>query len=121
MQDMIAKGVDWFESQRKLHLAVNVVYQPKGSLISHTIPATIGGSRWDLVDAGGQMVRFDTRDYFIAAADYGAAPTRGDRITETMPDGTSKTYEVVAPGGAANHWSWGDRGHRVRRIHTQAV
>lgn len=121
MQDLIAKGVDWFEAQRKAHLAVNVVYLPAGSNTTYTVPATIGGSRWDLVDSAGQMVRFDTRDYFIAAADYATAPRRGDRITEPMPDGTTKTYEVISPGGAASPWTWGDRGHRVRRIHTQLV
>lgn len=121
MQDLIAKGVTWFEEQRKLHMAVNVEYRGLGTLVPATVPATIGGSRFEAADAAGQIIRHETRDYFIAVSDWPDAPVRGDRITETGVDGVKRVYEVALPAGAGNPWQWGDRSQRVRRIHTTFV
>ncbi len=120
MQDLIAKGADYFEAQRRLHMAVNVVYRRLGTMFDVTVPATIGSTRWDSQDASGTITRIETRDFFIAAADLAQPPTRGDRITETI-DGVATTYEVFVPGAANNPWSWADRQQRTRRIHTQRV
>jgi len=119
MQDMIAKGAAWFDQQRKEHLSVLVDYKPAGSMFSKQVHATIGMTRWDSVDAAGQMIRFETRDYFISADEMRDNPRRGDKIHETDAAGTRRTYEVMVPGGANNPWSWADRGQRIRRIHTQ--
>lgn len=121
MHDLIAEGVAWFEGQRREHLAVNVTYRPRDSQSAVTVPATIGMSRWDSLDQSGQMLRFETRDYLIGVADYAADPRRGDVITETDYRGVVRQYEVSLPGGAANPWSWADRGQRIRRIHTQLI
>lgn len=120
MQDLIAKGVDWLEGQRKMHLAVNVEYQPQGAMFTKTVAATIGMTRWDSLNAAGQMIRFETRDFFVSADDYRDAPRRGDRIHETI-NGRRRTFEVMVPGGENNPWSWADRAQRVRRIHTQLL
>lgn len=121
MQDLIAKGVTWFEEQRKLHMAVNVEYRALGSLIPSVVPATIGGSRFEAADTAGQIIRYETRDYFIGVSDWPDAPVRGDRITETDASGVKRVYEVALPAGAGNPWQWGDRSQRVRRIHTTFV
>lgn len=121
MQDLIAKGVTWFEEQRKLHMAVNVSYRGVGTLVAATVPATIGGSRFEAADAAGQIIRYETRDYFIAVSDWPDAPVRGDRITETDAGGVNRVYEVALPAGAGNPWQWGDRSQRVRRIHTTYI
>lgn len=121
MQDMIAKGAAWFDAQRKQHLAVNVEYKPAASMFAKSVPATIGMTRWDSVDAAGAVVRFETRDYFVSVSDYQPDPKRGDKIHEIDASGTRRTYEVMVPGGANNPWSWADRGQRIRRIHTQLV
>lgn len=121
MQDIIAKGAAWFDAQRKAHMAVYVDYQPLGAMFSRRVPATIGMMRWDAMDAAGQMIRFDTRDYFVSVSDYQAEPRRGDKIHETDEAGARRTYEVMVPGGQNNPWSWADRGQRIRRIHTQLV
>lgn len=118
MQDMIAKGVSWFEEQRKLHMSVNVEYRGLGTLIAKVVPATIGGSRFESTDSAGQIIRYETRDYFVSVVDWPEAPQRGDRITETDEDGAKRVYEVALPDGAGNPWQWGDRSQRVRRIHT---
>lgn len=121
MQDLIAKGVSWFEEQRKLHMAVNVEYRGLGTLVPVTVPATIGGSRFEAADASGQIIRYETRDFFVSVSDWPEAPVRGDRITETDADGVKRVYEVSLPAGAGNPWQWGDRSQRVRRIHTSLV
>lgn len=121
MQDVIAEGVAWFEAQRRQHMAVNVAYKGRDAEQAVTVPATIGMTRWDSLDAAGQMVRFETRDFLIGVADYAADPKRGDTITETDYAGTARTYEVSVPGGANNPWAWADRGQRIRRIHTQLI
>lgn len=121
MQDLIAKGVNWFEQQRKLHMAVNVEYRGVGTLIPKTVPATIGGSRFEATDAAGQIIRYETRDYFVSVEDWPDAPKRGDRITETDADGVQRVYEVSLPAGAGNPWQWGDRSQRTRRIHTSYI
>lgn len=121
MQDMIAKGAAWFDAQRKEHLSVMVDYQPTGAMFAKAVHATIGMSRWDSMDAAGQMVRFETRDYFVSVDEMRDNPKRGDRIHETDAAGTRRTYEVMVPGGSNNPWTWADRGQRIRRIHTQLV
>ncbi len=121
MQDMIAKGAAWFDQQRKEHLSVMVDYQPTGAMFAKSVHATIGMTRWDSMDSVGQMIRFETRDYFVSVDEMRDNPKRGDRIHETDAAGTRRTYEVMVPGGANNPWSWADRGQRIRRIHTQLV
>jgi hypothetical protein len=121
MQDMIARGVSWFEQQRKEHLSVMVEYQPAGAMFAKSVAATIGMTRWDATDAAGQLVRFETRDFFVGVDDYKDAPKRGDKIHETDASGTRRTFEVMIPGGGSNPWAWADRGQRIRRIHTQLL
>lgn len=120
MPDLIAAGVDWFEQQRRAHLAVNVTYQAAGAMFPVTVPATIGLSRWDSLDQSGTITRYESRDFFIGVADLAQNPTKGDTITETV-GATEKTYRVAAPAGSGNHWSWADRSQKIRRIHTHLV
>lgn len=117
MQDLIAAGGAWFDAMRRQHLSVSVAYTRAGSMVPITVPATVGMSRWDSVDASGQLVRYETRDYLIGVDDLPAAPARGDRIAETDYTGKTSRYEVTAVGGN-NPWQWADRGQRIRRIHT---
>lgn len=118
---MIAKGVDWFESQRREHLSVFVSYLQYGATTPIEVRATIGGSRFDYVDATGQIVRSECRDFLISASDLPGDPGRGDTITETAASGVIRVYEVAIVAGAPNAWSWGDRSQRIRRIHTQLI
>lgn len=121
MQDLIAKGAAWFDDQRRQHMAVTVKYKPLGSMFPVEVRATIGTSRFDSIDTAGQVVRFESRDYFISVEDMKQTPVRGDRILETDEGGTLRTYEVTIPGGQNNPWTWADRGQRIRRIHTSLV
>lgn len=120
MQDLIASGAAWFDQQRKKHLSVLVEYKPAAAMFSRMVAATIGGSRFEMIDANNQIVRFESRDFFVSAEDYPENPQRGDKIFETV-GGNRKCYQVTAPGSMQNAWSWADRGQRVRRIHTSLI
>jgi hypothetical protein len=120
MQDMIAAGEAWFEQKRRDHLSVFVEYLPVGSLLSRTCHATLVIGRWQAVDAAGQMIRSETRDFYIHRDELPADPKRGDKLTVTE-NGASQVYEVSIPEGAQFAWQWADRSQKVRRIHTMAT
>jgi hypothetical protein len=120
MQDLIAKGEAWFEQQRREHLAATVEYRPADSLLPRTCRATLVVGRWEAVDSAGQIVRLETRDFFIHRDDLPQDPKRGDKIA-VDENGSEKLYEVSIPDGSRNAWRWADRSETVRRIHTMAV
>jgi hypothetical protein len=113
MQDLISLGEAWFEQQRKAHLSTTVTYAPGGG-IPVSCTATVAIGRWEAVDAAGQLVRMETRDFFIGTDDLPADPLKGDTITEG-----GKNYEVVTVDGSRNPWRWANRSQTLRRIHTQ--
>ncbi len=120
MQDMLAKASAWFEQQRTQHLAAMVAYYRAGSSHPVNCRATLMVGRWDAINATGQMVRIETRDFIIGFADYAADPVRGDRIV-VEEAGIERTYEVVIPAGSQQAWRWVDRNQGVRRIHTLEI
>lgn len=120
MQDMLAKAGGWFEQQRREHLAVFVGYLPAGASHPVRCRATPTVGRWEGIDATGQVIRIETRDFIIGFQDYAADPVRGDRIVVDEA-GTERTYEVVIPAGSKQAWKWVDRNQGVRRIHTLEI
>lgn len=119
MQDMLALGEAWFEAQRREHLAVTVNYQPQVGL-SRDCRATLITGRWESVDTAGNIVRMETRDFFIHRDELPQDPVRGDLVVMTE-NGAERTYRVSIPDGAKQAWRWSDRSERIRRIHTMAV
>lgn len=119
MQDLMAKAEAWFEGQRRDHLAATVSYEPKVGL-PRSCKATLVTGRWEAIDKAGNMVRMETRDFFIHRSELQQDPKRGDRVVVTE-NGASKTYEVCVPDGSQNAWRWADRSETLRRIHTMAV
>lgn len=119
MQDMIAIGEAWFEQQRRQHLAVTADYTPTVG-IPRTVRATAVIGRWESMDAAGQILRTETRDFFVHVDDLSQDPKKGDRLLLTE-NGVSVTYEVMIPSGAQHHWQWADRRQTIRRIHTMVV
>lgn len=118
MQDLMAKGAEWFDQVRRQHLSVLVSYD-SGALLTAECAATVVDGRWESVDSSGQIVRFETRDFFINIEDLPADPKVGDKIAMTEND-VETIYMVAVPGGGQQAWRWADRQHRVRRIHTIA-
>lgn len=119
MQDMIAIGEAWFENKRREHLAVNVEYRPMVGL-ARTVRATAVIGRWESIDASGQVLRTETRDWLVHRDDLQQDPKKGDRIASTEY-GIEVLYEVMVPSGAQHHWRWSDRNQSIRRIHTMVV
>lgn len=115
MQDMIAIGETWFRSQRREHLATEVSYQPTVGP-ARTVLATIVVGRWESVDAAGQIMRTETRDFLVDTTDLAQDPKRGDKLVYG-----GATYEVTIPPGAEHHWRWSDRNQTLRRIHTMVT
>lgn len=118
--DLIAAGESWFEDQRRNFLSVNVTYSARDALLPRTVQATLVTGRWEAVDQSGQIVRVETRDFFVSASDLPAEPKRGDTITVEDATGTH-VYEVTIPGNEKHPWRWCDRSQRLRRIHTMRV
>lgn len=119
MQDLLAKGEAWFEGQRRAHLAVLVNYQPAVGL-ARDCRATLITGKWESVDTAGNIVRMETRDFFIHRDELTQDPQRGDLVV-VAENGIQKTYRVTIVDGMKQAWSWSDRSETVRRIHTMAV
>jgi hypothetical protein len=115
MQDLIAAGETWFQSQRREHLATEVSYQPAIGT-TRTVRATVVVGRWESIDSAGQMLRTETQDFFVDTTDLAQDPKKGDRIVAG-----GFTYEVMIPPGAEHHWRWSDRNKTLRRIHTMVT
>lgn len=113
----MAKGAAWFDQVRRQHLSITVSYFASGALLPLECAATLVDGKWETIDAAGQMVRMETRDFFINTDDLPGDPRVGDMVT-AIEDGIERTYMVAVPGGGQQAWRWADRRHKVRRIHT---
>jgi hypothetical protein len=120
--DLLRKSSDWLEDQRTRHAASTVTYV-RGSQ-SVDLLATVGKTTFELDDGYGVLVRHESRDFLVLAADLvlgGATviPDRGDRIRETQGD-TTFVYEVSAPGKEPC-WRYSDAFRKTLRIHTKQI
>lgn len=120
MQDMLAKGEAWFEEQRRQHLSQLVEYRPTGSLLPRSCHATLVVGKWESLDSAGQIVRMETRDFFIHKDELPQDPKRGDKVA-VAENGGETIYEVAIPDGSRSPWRWADRSQAIRRIHTMAT
>jgi hypothetical protein len=122
MADLLKQASDWLEAQRTQHIAQTVCYV-RGSR-SVNLPATIGKTTFEVDDGYGVLVRHESRDFLVLAADLvfdgtPMLPERGDRIRETQA-GQVFTYEVTAPGKEPC-WRYSDAYRKTLRIHTKQV
>jgi hypothetical protein len=107
---------------RRANLAHTVTYLRGDQSVD--VPATVGRTDFEAVDAYGAVERTESRDFLILAADLvlsGAAvlPEPGDRIREVQ-NGKTYVYEVMAPAKEPC-WKWSDPYRRTLRIHTKEV
>ncbi len=117
MADMLKNGMSWLESQRKKHLASQVLYRRDGASVP--ITATIGKTVFKIEDEYGRIVHYESRDYLISTADLvldgeTVLPERGDEIIDE--DGF--VYEVMAPANEPE-WRYSDTHRQTLRIHTK--
>lgn len=114
---MIAEGEAMFEEDRRAFMSIPGTYYPRDSVTTYPCQITLVVGKWDVIDATGQIVRVETKDVFVATADYAGEPRRGDRI-ETEVAGETHVYEVTLPRGREREWTWANRTETLRRIHT---
>jgi len=121
--DLLAKGAQWLNAQRRAHLSRTVTYERGESSVE--VPATVGQTVFRLEEGYGATVRYVSRDFLIAAADLvleGASvtPQRGDRIRESV-GGITYVHEVMGPGSGEPDWRYSDSFRRTYRIHTKQI
>ena len=108
MSDMLDDAAEMVAGALRADLARTVTYR-RGPL-SVSLPATVGQSEMDVLDAAGAAVRIAAKDYLVTAADLvlggpgapGVEPARGDLI-EDERDGT---FEVLSPMQGEPDWRW---------------
>ena len=122
MTNLLQTGSQWLGDQLLAHAATEVLYVR--GLEQVLVRATIGKTEYEIEDAAGAVVRVQTRDYLIKAADLilggsPALPQPGDRIHETDGDVTF-VYEVLSPG-TEPCWRYSDPHRQLLRVHTKQV
>ena len=122
MSDLLERASNWLEDKRTQH-ASRVVSYARG-VQSVELLATIGKTTFEVDDGYGVLVRHESRDFLVLAADLvlREAPTfpeRGDRIRETQ-GGMTYVYEVTAPGKEPC-WRYSDPYRKTLRIHTKEI
>jgi len=128
--NMLERGSAWLEAMRHRHATTTVTYQrgtPGSGDASVEVNATIGQTTFETVSDSGALVKVQSRDYLILAADLvlsgvQTAPKQGDVIREMAMDGSGKVllYEVMAPNGAP-HYRHSDPFRTTLRIHTKFI
>ena len=111
---MLAEAAEWLSAQTLEHLSVPVLYRTRDGQ-AFEARAVIGSTVYEAADGGGVVVRTETRDFIVPAAQLQIEPSRGDSIVWR---GT--VYEVLAPDGSPC-WRWSDAYHNMKRIHTKEV
>jgi len=122
MTNLLQQASDWLEDRRNRFAASTVEYV-RGSR-SVQIAATIGKTTFEVDDGYGVLVRQESRDFLMLAAELvldgqPATPQRGDRIRETQ-NNTVFIYEVTAPGKEPC-CRYSDAFRKTLRIHTQMI
>lgn len=122
MSNLLQTGSAWLADQLKTHASADVLYERGAEQVA--VKATIGKTEFELDDGSGVLVRIQSRDYLIQAADLvlGGAPSlpvAGDRIRETQ-GATTFVYEVNAPGNEP-HYRFSDPFRELLRIHAKHV
>jgi len=128
--DLLQQGSDWLEDKRHQHATRTVTYQrgdPGMGGSSVDLSATVGRTEFEIDDGAGALIKIESRDYLILAADLvldaeQTVPKQGDIIRETQG---AKVYvhEVIAPGGVSGgaHYRYSDPYRKTLRIHTKLI
>lgn len=126
MADMLKSGVEWLANQLQEHVGRSVTYTRGAASVTLTV--TLGRKLLKVGDdLGGLRMVMTDRDYIIVAADLVLSgslttPAKGDTITDAGdPDGVSRTWEVLSPGGDEAPWNWSDPYRILIRVHTKQV
>jgi hypothetical protein len=114
MADLLERASAWLEEQRTRHLTRTVTYRRGAASIP--VAATVGKTVFELDDGAGAVLRTESRDYLILAADLSLGlPQSGDRIVDQ-----GWVYEV-ASFGQEPAWRYSDPYRQTLRIHTKQI
>jgi hypothetical protein len=123
MPDVIADGLAWLTDQLQANASVSVTYRRGSSSV--TFNATIGTSLLRIANPGGdvQIVRTE-RDFIFPAAllvlgNNAVEPADGDTIDQLWPDGITRRYQILSPGGQEPPWRYSDPRRVQIRAHTK--
>lgn len=118
MSDLFSVGAEWLDEIRRGHLSHYVSYT-RGNETQPCL-ATVSKSEFEAQTEMGVVERWESRDFIVSYHEMPwPEPHRGDRITETL-NGSSVTYEVMAPRGSPV-WHWADAQRTAVRIHAKAI
>lgn len=90
------------------------------------VTAVPSEARVTVADATSRVaVEIPVRDYLIAADQFTglspAEPVEGDLLEETDLLGTTRTYQVLSPGGDEPAWRWSDPDRQTARLHAKLI
>jgi hypothetical protein len=122
MANLLGTAATWLEGKRKAFATIDVTYRRGEDSI--TVKATVGRTTFEQDNADGIILRNESRDYLITAADLlldgeTVLPAIGDRIEETSGE-TTFIYEVL-PIGSQQCWRYSDDYRLTLRIHTKLL
>ena len=73
MPDLLQQASNWLEEKRTQHAAGSVCYVRGGQTVE--LSATVGKTTFEVDDGYGVLVRHESRDYLVLAADLKFADT----------------------------------------------
>jgi hypothetical protein len=122
MKDLLQQASDWLEKKRT-QFAARIFLYSRGNQ-TQNIPATVGKTVFEVEDGHGILLRHESRDFLVLAADLvlgnrKTLPQKGDRIHETQGEAVY-VYEVTAPGKEPC-WRYSDPYRKTLRIHTKQI
>jgi hypothetical protein len=122
MANLFESGATWLADQLKTHASHGVTYIRGAEQV--TVQATIGKTEFEIDDGSGSIIRSQSRDFLIQAADLQlggveSLPVAGDLIRDTQGSNTF-VYEVIAPGNEPPY-RYSDPFRKLLRVHSRHV
>lgn len=122
MANLLATGATKLAALLKSHAGTSVTYK-RGESQSVSLTVTVGQTQFEQVDGEGGLLRWNSRDFLITAADLILSesvtlPVKDDKIVEVGADGVTRTF-VVAPVEGENCYRFSDTSRTILRVHTK--
>jgi hypothetical protein len=123
MADMLLAGLQWLQSQTQAYASVAVTYNAAAGSVG--LLATVGTSLLKIANpAGGVQIVRTERDYIFPADslvinNVVVEPAEGYTIDELWPDGITRRYQILSPGGQEPPWRYSDPRRIQIRAHTK--
>lgn len=122
MVDMLHNAVGWLDGMRESWLSQTVSYWRGNDSVQ--LAATLGTTRYDVMDEAGATIKAKATDFIVASASLVLAgvvslPLVGD-VIRLASNGTIAVFQVLELG-AAGHYQPCDPGGTMLRIHAKQI